>query len=115
MICCVPGSVLAAVGTEMQNLFSVGRGFAQEWTRTIQCALGVMGAWGGRVLNFLLLGGGHWCHMSKFSAQGEGTASEGEGETQGPRPGVGTGRMGGSPGGAGVQAGPGRRSRVQRS
>lgn len=76
---------------------------------------GVMGAWGGRVLNFLLLGGGHWCHMSKFSAQGEGTASEGEGETQGPRPGVGTGRMGGSPGGAGVQAGPGRRSRVQRS
>lgn len=46
MICCVPGSVLAAVGTEMQNLFSAGRGFAQEWTRTIQCALGVLGAWG---------------------------------------------------------------------
>lgn len=40
---------------------------------------------------------------------------EGEGETQGPQPSVGEGRMGGSPGGAGVQAGPGRRSRVWRS
>lgn len=30
MICCVPGSVLVAVGTEMQNSFSVGRGFAQN-------------------------------------------------------------------------------------
>ena len=64
---------------------------------------------------FPVVGGGHWCHMSKLSAQGEGTASEGAGETQGPRPGVGTGRVGGSPGGAGVQDGPGRRSRVQRS